>query len=336
MKTDQLNRIRKLLCSLHLHIRDAVIAARTKGARHFAKIAAVTAADTIYQVDKVSEEAIFEWFEAYWPKAWPVEIVMEGIEETDVVTFPRGISQERTLLKCILDPIDGTRNLMYDKRSAWILSGVAAQRGRRTTLADIEVAVMTELPTTKQWRADQVSAIRGRGRKGVIASAMDMRTKRVKPFPVQLSQAKNFKHGFASFVRFFPEGKALTAQIEEALWSELYGGGAKTSPLVFDDQYISTGGQLYELLVGHDRMIGDIRPLVFAKLGIESSLTCHPYDICTELILREAGGIVETPAGRPLNQLLDTTSQVAWIGYANETLARRVRPVLRRLLKQFL
>ena len=49
-------------------------------------------------------------------------------------------------------------------------------------------------------------------------------------------------------------------------------------------------------------MIGDIRPMVFAKLGIESSLTCHPYDICTELILREAGGIVETPQGGRLTK----------------------------------
>ena len=62
MTTDQLNRVRKLLCSLHLHIRDAVLAARTKDARHFAKIAAITAADTIYQVDKVSEGAIRSWW----------------------------------------------------------------------------------------------------------------------------------------------------------------------------------------------------------------------------------------------------------------------------------
>jgi fructose-1,6-bisphosphatase/inositol monophosphatase family enzyme len=266
---------------------------------------------------------------------------MEGIEDAEFVIFPRGTPLKKTVFKCIIDPIDGTRNLMYDKRSAWILTGLAEQRGERTTLADIEVAVMTELPTSKQWRADQISAVRGCGAKGIVAQAADLRTgvgptERSKPFATRPSQATDFKDGFASFARFFPEGKALTAQIEEALWSELYGDGAKTSPLIFDDQYISTGGQLYEVLVGHDRMIGDIRPMVFAKLGIESSLTCHPYDICTELILREAGGIVETPAGRRLNPLLDTTSPVAWISYANETLARQVRPVLRRLLKKFL
>jgi fructose-1,6-bisphosphatase/inositol monophosphatase family enzyme len=336
MMTAQLNRARKLLCALHLHIRHTLIAARRREARHFAKIAAVTVADTIYHVDKLSEAAIFGWFESHWPKSWPVEIIMEGIDDDDVVTFPRGTQVAQTIFKCILDPIDGTRNLMYDKRSAWILSGLAAQRGTRTNLADIDVAVMTELPTSKQWRADQVSAVRGCGAGGVVARATDLRSGRSTPFEPRRSQAKDFKHGFASFVRFFPEGKALTAQFEEELWSELYGGGAKRSPLIFDDQYISTGGQLYELLVGHDRMIGDIRPRVFKKLGIESSLTCHPYDICTEMILRESGGIVETPDGRPLRELLNTTSPVSWIGYANESLARQVRPVLRRLMKRFL
>lgn len=335
MTTDSLETARKLLGELHRSIRDAVFAARRRSARTFANVAAVTAADTIYQVDRISEAAIFAWFEAHWPKAWPVELVMEGIEAADLVTFPRGTPLGATVFKCILDPIDGTRNLMYDKRSAWILTGLARQKGARTTLADIEVAVMTELPTTRHWRADQVSAVRGCGPDGIVARALDLRTGRSKPFKPQLSRAGDFKHGFASLVRFFPEGKALTAQIEEALWTELY-GGAKQSPLVFDDQYISTGGQLYELLIGHDRMLGDIRPLVFAKLGIVSSLTCHPYDICTELILREAGGLVESPQGRPLRSPLDTVSPVAWIGYANTTLARQVRPILRRLLKTYL
>lgn len=335
MSTRRLHQARKLLCALHVHIRDSLAAARDRDARDFAKVAAVTAADTIYQVDKLSEAAIFGWFEAHWPRSWPVELVMEGVEDGDSVTFPRGTLKARTLFKCIIDPIDGTRNLMYDKRSAWILTGLAPQRGIKTNLSDIEVAVMTELPTSKQWRADQVSVVRGRGTKGIVAEAHDIRTGGVAPFVPRRSQATDFKHGFASLARFFPEGKALTAQIEEALWRELYGGGAKTSPLVFDDQYISTGGQLYELLVGHDRMLGDIRPLVFAKLGIVSSLTCHPYDICTELILREAGGIVETPAGRPLRAPLDTTTPVLWMGYANPVLARQVRPILRRLLKQF-
>jgi hypothetical protein len=39
----------------------------------------------------------------------------------------------------IVDPIDGTRNIMYNKRSAWILSGIAPNTGRHDA-ADIEAA----------------------------------------------------------------------------------------------------------------------------------------------------------------------------------------------------
>ena len=332
MNLNQLQRARRLLCELQAAIRATVLAAREKEARHFARIAAVTAADTIYHVDKISEEAVFAWFEAHWPRTWPVELVMEGIEDGNVVTFPRGTPVAKTMLKCILDPIDGTRNVMYDKRSAWVLTALAPQRGPRTHLGDIIVAAMTELPPSKQWLADQVSAVRGRG---VVAMREELKAGTRTRWTPRPSQAQDFKHGFASLVKFFPAGKSLTAQIEEQLWRELKLVG-KGAELVFDDQYLTSGGQIFELLVGHDRMLGDLRPLVFKKLGVASSLTCHPYDICTEFLLREAGGIVEAPLGGPLRTPLDTTTPVAWMGYANATLARQVRPVLRRLIGKLL
>lgn len=333
MTSQQLERARRLLCALHRAIRERLIRSRARQGRRFARVVAVTQADTIYHVDKLSEAVVMEWFESKWPRRWPVELVMEGIPDGEVVTWPRGTPVRETMFKCILDPIDGTRNLMYDKRSAWVLTGLAPQRGDRTALSDIVVAVMTELPTTKQWRADQISVCKGAGRRGVVATAMDLRTGRAKRYWPQPSRARDFRHGFASLVKFFPEGKAAAARIEEGMWSELGCADAKNTALVFDDQYLTTGGQLYELLVGHDRMIADLRPQIFARLGVASALACHPYDICTELILREAGGLVEAPEGGPLRAPLDTTTPVAWVGYANATLARQVRPVLRRLMK---
>jgi len=334
MTPRQLNQMRRLLCRLQDAIRDALLAARDSGAAaDFARVAGVTAADTIYQVDRISEKAILEWFETHWPASWPVELVMEGLEG-EAVTFPRGTPVGGTLFKCILDPIDGTRNLMYDKRSAWALAAVAPQRGRKTHLGDLVTAAMTELPTSKQWAADQVSGVRGCGPKGLVAERVDVRGGGRSRLALRPSRAADFKHGFASLARFFPEGKALLARLEEDLWDALYGSGGNSSPLVFDDQYISTGGQIYELLVGHDRMLGDLRPQAFRKLGLASSLVCHPYDICTALLLQEAGGVVETPEGTPLRAPLDTTSPVAWMGYANPGLARQVRPVLKRLMKE--
>lgn len=349
-----LEEARRLLCALGDHVREALAAARAEGSDRLSKIAAVTSADTIYAIDRVSEASILEWFAARWPQAWPVEIVMEGLEQGEPVTFPAGTPVAKTAFKCILDPIDGTRGIMYDKRPAWSLAGLAPQRGSRTNLRDIVVAAMTELPTSKQGRADQLSAVRGRG---VVATSIDCRPEgrkhgrpardrfdarpgrpcfpgAAKPLRLRPSRASDCRHGFASFAKFFPEGRVLTARIEEELWTALYGAQGKASPVIFDDQYISTGGQLYELACGHDRMIADIRPPVFEHLGLPCALVCHPYDICTALVLEEAGGVVEAPGGGRLSAPLDTTTPVAWVGYANRTLARAISPELRRVLKR--
>jgi len=329
-----LERLRLALLAAQDHIRDSVLAARnTSSSETLSAVAEVTAADTIYAIDKVSEEAITHWFAGHWPKDEPVELVLEGLEGRDPVTFPTGTPVTATRWKCIIDPIDGTRNIMYDKRAAWILSGLAPQRGPATNLSDIVVAAMTELPTTKQWRSDQISAIAGAG---LRAEGLNLFTGERRPLQLHPSGASDFRHGFASLVRFFPEGKALTAQIEERLWRELFGAGGSGSPLIFDDQYITTGGQFYEILAGHDRMLGDLRPMVFAKLGLASSLVCHPYDVCTELILREAGVLVGKPDGSRLDAPLDTVSPVAWIAFANPTLAGQVRPVLAHILRETL
>jgi hypothetical protein len=333
MTNRELDHARRLLCRLQDHIRDSVTAARHRQGRDFAKVVAVTAADTIYHVDRIGERAILEWFERHWPKTWPVELVMEGLDEAEAVTFPAGTPVGRTRWKCILDPIDGTRGLMYDKRSAWSLAGLAPQRGEKTTLADIVVTAMTELPTSKQWRADQLSAVKGRG---LVAQAVNVLTGERMPLRVAPSRAKDCRGGFAALSRFFPEGKALLGELEERLWQELYGRGGASSPLVFDDQYICSGGQLAELIAGHDRFLADLRPLVFGKLRVKSALVCHPYDLCTALVAREAGCVIEAPLGGVIKAPLDTTSPVAWAGYANPALARHIRPVLRRLIGKML
>ena len=39
------------------------------------------------------------------------------------------------------------------------------------------------------------------------------------------------------------------------------------------------------------------------------------------MLLEEAGGVVTDPWGQPLDAPLDTTSPIAWVGYANASLA---------------
>jgi len=321
---------RGLLCALGDFVRDAVVVGRRgQETSELARVSRESVADTIYSIDTISEEAIVKWFEAHWPREWPVELVAEGFDDPEMRLFPRGTRLEETRWRCVIDPIDGTRGIMYDKRPAWVLAGLAPQRGAETRLPDIFVAAMTEIPTRKQWRADQVSAVRGCG---LVTEGVDVRQGTRATVTLRASEARDFLHGFASLVKFFPVGKSATARLEEKLWKELYGGTENV--VIFDDQYISTGGQFYELLAGHDRMNGDLRPMILHREGLEMSLVCHPYDVCTALLLKEAGIVFEKPEGGPVDTPMDLTSPVAWVAYANDALAALARPVLQRLLKE--
>ena len=156
----------------------------------------------------------------------------------------------------------------------------------------------------------------------------DLRTgqqTKLKPRP---SRAKNLAHGFASFAKFFPPGKTWLAEREGRLFRALDAGDE-----VFDDQYLSSGGQIHELLTGRDRFIADLRPLAFAALRARSALACHPYDICTAMIAQELGCVISAPDGKPLSAPLDTITPVAWVGYANAKLARWIGPKLRVALR---
>jgi hypothetical protein len=324
--------LREKLCALGGAVRDAVLEGRRRSAaEELSKVAGSGGGDTIYAVDKFGEEAVGEWFRTNWPADMPVQVVMEGIEGE--WCFPEGTAAAKTDWKCIIDPIDGTRGLMYDKRSAWSLAGVAPQRGEETMLSGIVAAAMTEIPVSKQWRADQFSATREGGVRGISFDVLRGGEAELLATP---SQARDFRHGFASLAKFFPEGRTLTSQIEERIWDELVGLNASASPEVFDDQYLSTGGQFHELLAGRDRMVGDIRPLVFRALDMDGSLTCHPYDACAWLVLERAGVVFEHPLGGFPDAPLDTESGVAWVGYANTALAAAMRPVLQKTLRGFL
>jgi fructose-1,6-bisphosphatase/inositol monophosphatase family enzyme len=295
---------RGLLCDLGDHLREVVVGAR---GMDMAAVEGRTEADTIYAIDHVADETLIGWFEQHWPG---VEVVSEGFDDPVVV----GVDPAWTV---IVDTIDGTRGLMYDKRPAWCLAAAAPRGG---SLRDLVAAAMTELPTAKQGAADQLSGTRGGG---VRAERVDLRTGDRQEIPVRPSSAADLEHGFGCVAKFFVPGKAELAAVEAELFRRL------DCRDVFDDEYISSGGQLHELLTGRDRFVADLRPL--AAPGAHA---CHPYDMCTSLLLEEAGGVVTDPWGGPLDTPLDTTSPIAWAGYANPELAAHIGPVLAELVDE--
>ena len=329
--TDLLDPIRRI----HERVRDAVVTASERA--DVEQLATISddesQGDTIYAIDRVSEELLVQLFADELAQRAPLVLIAEGIEDGKLV-LPVGATEDDAIWRVIVDPIDGTRGLMYQKRSAWVLTGVAPNRGPETNLQDIELAVQTEIPLVKQHLSDVLWAIRG---KGAEAERFNRLTQERKPLALRPSRAASIRHGFAMVARFFPGARDELAAIDEEIIRAVLGPVERGKAHCFEDQYLSSGGQLYELMMGHDRFVADLRPLTERALnraGLVLGICCHPYDVCTELIAREAGVVVNDERGEPLRAPLNVEADVTWVGYANESIRREIEPVLLRVLKE--
>lgn len=320
--TATLARLHALLAA----IQGAVRSAHRQTTNH--AVAHVAAADTIYAIDAEVDPILIEHCEQ-WGREQPLVLIAEGVRDERGVegprVFPAGTPMERAEIRLVVDPIDGTRHIMYDKRSAWCLAGVAPNRGAATRLSDIEVAMMIELPTSKAGAADVLWAVRGRGARG---ERVDLRDGSRAELTIKPSAATTLEHGYASVANYFPGVKVPAAQLIEFMADRLIGAADFQRASLFDDQYISSGGQLYELMTGHDRFVGDLRTHFYSMLGGVEGLCAHPYDLCTMLIAQEAGVVLTDGLGGPLDGPLDCTTGLSWAGFANAGLRDAIQPLI--------
>jgi fructose-1,6-bisphosphatase/inositol monophosphatase family enzyme len=320
---------------LHEQIRAAVVAACENAAlEELSEVVQEEEGDTIFAVDRVSENLLIDFFEREIASLAPVLLIAEGLHGGGHVTLPRGTSEAEAIWRIIVDPIDGTRGLMYQKRSAWILTGVAPNRGPDTDLQDIELAVQTEIPLVKQHLSDVAWAIAG---EGAFAERFNRLTGERRSLTLQPSRAQTIAQGFAMIARFFPGVRDVLAEIDEEIVRAALGPAPADKAHCFEDQYISSGGQLYELMSGHDRFVADLRGEmgpVFAQRDLPFGICCHPYDLCTELIARELGVVVTGATGGPLRARLAVEPNVSWAGYANQRICDQIEPLLQKALRQ--
>jgi fructose-1,6-bisphosphatase/inositol monophosphatase family enzyme len=318
--------------ALHAEVRDEIVRATER--RALETMAAVDRddeGDTIYAIDVIGEAIVARFADALSRERRFI-MVAEGLPGGRR-GYPAGVDEASADCWIIVDPIDGTRGLMYQKRSAWILTAVARNRGRDTSLRDIELAVQTEIPLVKQHLCDQLWALRGGG---AHAHRYDRLAGTSQPLRLRPSTASTIAHGYASVARFFPGGRDELAAVDDAVVRAALGTHAPGKALCFEDQYASSAGQLYELMAGHDRFIADLRPLLrpgLASRGMPPVLACHPYDVCCALIAEECGVIVTDAGGRPLDAPLDVETDVAWAGYANARIRAQIEPLLQDTLR---
>jgi fructose-1,6-bisphosphatase/inositol monophosphatase family enzyme len=319
--------------ALHARIRDAVVAAcEAAGTDEMSAVAGEDAVDTIYAIDRVSEETLLDGLREV-ARHEPLVLMAEGIPGGSV-TSPAGTPEAECRWRVLVDPIDGTRGLMYQKRSAWILTGIAPNRGAETRLRDITLAVQTEIPLVKQHLSDQLWATRGAG---FQARRFDRVRGTEVPLALRPSRAETPAHGFATVCRFFPGVRDVLGAVDDEVIRAVLGPATAGKADCFEDQYACTGGQLYELVAGHDRFVADLRTLmkpVHAERGLPAPLCVHPYDLCAVLIAEAAGVVVTGADGAPLDAPFTLEEDVSWIGYANEAVRRTMEPALQAALRR--
>ena len=149
---------------------------------------------------------------------------------------------------------------------------------------------------------------------------------------------EQLRHGFGQVSSFFPGTKRLAAELMEHIAIETLGSVSIAEALIFDDQYICSGGQMVELLTGKDRFCCDLRPIFYDILrrrgeGGVSGLCCHPYDLAGAPIAAAAGVVLTDGFGEPFDAPFDIDTPVHWCGYANGDLRAAIEPVIQNWVR---
>lgn len=324
-------RLEELCSRIRTGAREALGAASSSG--QLARLAAPVrqgAGDVTYAIDEIVERRIAEWFDET-ARAQPLSLLTEDAGWRHRGPGPSGRAVELAGFdhggpRIALDPIDGTRNLMADLRSAWTVVSFAPPGAGEPRLADISLGVVSELPDSRAARYRVLSA------EGGSAARLELRELSDDSLTISrelvCDAEARVDHGYFPFFRYAPDQRPALARIEADFFERLRREEGADLRHVFDDQYISNAGQLAQLALGVYRMIADVRGWLAALHG-SKAITSKPYDVAGAIfVARAAGCVVEGPFGAELDFPIDVTTPIDFIGFANRMSAARMRPHL--------
>lgn len=295
------------------------------------------AGDVTYGLDERCEEAVQTWFEST-ARERPLSLLTEDTGWRHRGPGPRGALAPASELdgfdhggpRLALDPVDGTRGLMYDLRPAWSVISLAGPGRGVPRLDDLVHGALWELPDSRGARYRVLAAESG-GPCRLEERALDGEGS-ARCTRLAADGDARCDHGFFPFFRYEPAWRPELARIEAHFFERLERHEGAALRHVFDDQYISNAGQLALLGLGTYRMIADLRAWLAARRAA-STTTSKPYDVAGAiLVARAAGCVVEAPDGGALDFALDCTTPVSFVGWVNPATAVRLRPHLHAVL----
>ena len=326
------DRLLDLARRIRTEVRGAVVrAAGAGGLETLSRAVGRGEGDETFALDAISERVVGEWL---------VEVAAEGplsllTEETGwrhlgpgpdgAVVELDGFDHGGPRIGC--DPVDGTRNLMHDLRSAWAVLGLAGPGAGQPRLSEVQLGVVAELPDSRASRARIFSARAGSGC-GLIEDDLDSSEPESSVRKIRVDADDRVDGGYFSFFCFHPEGRPAIARLALDFFRRLERGHGADLARCLDDQYISSAGQLVPIASGTYRVAVDARAELGARSG-SSMQAVKPYDICgAVLCAREAGAVVLDLQGQPLDGPLDARTSLGFVAFANEASRARLWPEL--------
>lgn len=332
--TDSLDpsRLLEALRSLHARILESVLRDRDRyGARPACESGDQ---DFAFEPDVVAEREIERFCVEWSREIGPIRLITE---ETDRIIAPEGREGSAARMRLLIDPVDGTRVFLRDLRPAWILSAVFDEpTSGEPTLDEARVALQTEIPTRKQDLAETLFTIDGATPHRETWNTRSEPAELIESSPLSPPRIDSIDHAFLVFCKFFPEGKTTIAALEEAICRKLLTERHRLDrSYFFEDQYLSTGGQLHCLATGRYAFVADLRPLLFEMLrarGRDVGIAGHPYDLATLRIASAAGVRFTDLDGSPLRIPANNHRAVGFLAYANDTIRDIVEPAVTEVL----
>jgi hypothetical protein len=297
----------------------------TQDPRELARVAQQGVGDVTFGLDVGSELFLDHWFESQ-ARAAPLSLLTEDRGWRHAGPDGHGAAQALAGFnhggpRVAIDPIDGTRNLMADLRSAWTVVSFAGPGALEPRLADVCGGIVSEIPPTRQGNFRALWA----GRTGPCRfverdQAGVLQAERL----LVVDADERPDRGYFPFFRYKPEHRQHLAALEAAFFTRLRDYEAADLRSCYDDQYISNAGQLVLLALGTYRMIVDARALVATRMG-QPSVSSKPYDVAGAILCaRAAGCVIHAADGRELDFPIDACTPVHFAGWTNPATCARL------------
>ena len=283
--------------------------------------------DFAYAIDVIMDQVYKPYVDDLYKRNEQINILSEHY------SYPIRDNAEYFVL---IDPVDGSRELMRDERAAWLIFAYGKWKGKETKLKDIQGVILGRLPPSREHIYEFILASETTEPLVYKFDLTTLRGRNIENLEEwEVEELKNrglndIDHSHICFVAPFPPYKHV-AEIADNFWN------AVGNKVIFNEQYLTTAGQMLAMLEGKISLIVDIRKIIKNRYGVDM-LCAHPYDVPAAYILKKLGAIV---TGKDMKEesfwnqpLIPLNTDMEFIAFPNKEMFNKYAEILKNAINK--